>query len=171
MTMSDATRRTWIALGPAETLFVATFPVAVLLALPMIETRDTWEDLGELLGILLAGALAVAVGVPLAVHSVGRYTARFTEDWSTMRAAVAHLVVGLGAGAVAAALVVPLGSVPMAPAALAFVLPSGIAAFGTCLLMPLALRHQWIRVVAWVLGGAPVGFALMFWLTAIFGIS
>lgn len=171
MTMSEPTRRAWIALGPAETLFAPTFTLGVLLALPMIDERDTWEELGVLLGILLGGALAVAVGVPLAVHSVGRYTARFTEDWSTMRAAVAHLVVGLGTGAVAAALVVALGSVPMAAAALAFVLPSGIAAFGTCLLMPLALRHQWIRIAAWVLGGAPVGLALMFWLTAIFGFA
>jgi len=171
LTMSETTRRTWIALGPTETLFAAAYPVGVLLALPFVDERDTWEALGAFLWLLLAGALAVAVGIPLAVHTVGRYTARFTEEWSTMRASVAHLVVGLGMGALAAALLVLLGSVPMPAAALALVLPSGVAALGTYLLMPLALRHQWIRIAAWVLGGGPVALALALWPAAIFGYS
>ncbi len=169
MTASPPTLRTWVALGPAQTLFAAVFSVSILTALPFIDQPDTWETLGDFFTLLLAGAVAVAVGVPVAVHTVGRYTARLTDGWPRWRAALIHLVVGAGLGALAAAMVVVLGAVPVPAAALALVPPSGLAACGTSLLLPLALRHRWLRTTAWALGAGAVGFALLFVFLGLFG--
>ncbi len=78
-----------------------------------------------------------------------------------MRAAVAHLGVGLFLGWVAADIMMGLGPVPFFPAMLAFVLPSGLTALGTHLLMPLALGYRWVRVTSWVIGALPLDAALV----------
>jgi len=47
---------------------------------------------------------------------------------------------------------------PMEPAmaVIAFMVPVGLVGLGTNLLMPLAVRHAWVRIAAWVLGAVPV---------------
>lgn len=148
--MSEMTRRSWIALGLAEVLFALTYAVcvAVALGIPATDRHDGWE----VVTLLLAGAFAVVVGVPIGVHTVGRLTATWVRGWSSVAASLAHLVVGLGVGAIAAAVMIPLASMEPAVAAVAFALPAGVVGLGTNLLMPLAVRHGWIRMTAWVLG-------------------
>ena len=163
MTMSETTRRTWIAVGLAEALFAVAYPAGALLALrvPVADTRDGWADLALFAMLLVTGAFAIVMGLPVAVHTVGRYVARYTREWAAPRAAIAQLVVGLGVGLLATAVLVPLGPVALPAAAAALVLPSGLVALGTHLLMPLALRHKWIRITSWVLGALPVGAAFV----------
>lgn len=158
MSMSEPTRRAWIALGLAEVLFAVAYPVCAWLAmtLPATDTRNGWADLELFVMLLVAGAFAVLVGVPIGVHTVGRLTAKWVAGWSPLRASSAHLVMGLGMGAVVAAMMILL--VPMEPAVavIAFMVPVGLVALGTNLLMPLAVRHAWVRIAAWVLGAVPV---------------
>lgn len=158
MSMSEPTRRTWIALGLAEVLFAVAYPVCAgfALALPAKDTHDGWAALGLFATLLVAGVFAVLVGVPIGVHTVGRLTAKWVAEWSSLRASSAHLVVGLGMGAVVAAMMILLAPMEPAVAVIAFVVPVGLVGLGTNLLMPLAVRHAWVRIAAWVLGAVPV---------------
>jgi hypothetical protein len=156
--MSEPTRRTWIALGLAEVLFAIAYPVGAWLAmaLPATDVRDGWAALGLFATLLVAGVLFVVVGVPIGVHTVGRLTAKWAAGRSSLRASAAHLVIGLGMGAVVAATMILLAPMKPAAAVIAFMIPVGLVRLGTNLLMPLAVRHAWFRNAAWVLGTVPV---------------
>jgi|GEM_PF-2540157 len=164
VTTSGLTRRTWIALGLAEALFAVAYPAGVLLALkvPAADASDGWADLAYFATFLVAGAFFVVVGLPVAVHTVGRLTERYTYEWPRWWASVAHLGVGMMVGALAASLVLAVQNIAVAALALAFVMPAGLAALGTHLLMPLTMRHAWIRIASWVLAAVPVGLTLVF---------
>ena len=164
MSMSEPTKRTWIALGLAEALFGVAYSACALLAfqLRLEEGRDALGVLELFVVLLIAGSYAVLFAVPLVVHTAGRLTARLTRDRSKMASAAAQLVVGLGLGAVAAYAISGESGVEFPAAVLAFVAPAGIASLGTHLLVPLAVRHRWIRVAAWVIGAVPVGVTLVF---------
>lgn len=115
--------------------------------------------------------------MPLAVHTAGRLTAHITRDWSFFLTLVAFLCVGLGVGVLAVAILfgyeqagaprigwmrwLPWEVVTPTVAMIAFVLPAGIVALGTRLLMPLAVRHEWIRIASWVIALMPVAFMLV----------
>jgi len=160
------TRRAWTALGLAEATFLIAYPAFTYLAYAVIDAdgADGGSDLGQSFMIVLGGMFAILVMIPIAVHTAGRLTEMGTADWSRRSAAVAHLLVGLGLGAMGAAVaaVVIGGAGSGAFAAIVFVVPSGIAGFATHLLMPVALRHLWFRTLAWVIAALPiVGAALL----------
>jgi hypothetical protein len=167
--LSEESKRAWVALGITETLFAGVYPVGFLMALPFVDKLDGDAGTLALLWLFFAAPFVAVVGIPLAVHTAGRHVARLTDEWSRTRAAIAQLATGLGAGVLAGAALVALSPMPVPAAAVALVMPSGVAALGTCLLMPLALRHQWIRIAAWALGGAPVVLALIALLAVVGG--
>lgn len=161
--MSEATRRTWIALGLAEAQFALLYPLGVFFAMkvPAVDARDGWADLALFATFLVAGVFFVLVGLPVAVHTVGRATEHYSRDQPRWRASGAHLAVGLVVGAIAGGLLLAVQHVALGALALAFVLPSGIAALGTHLLMPLAMRHHWIRIASWLVALLPAGAAFV----------
>ncbi len=173
MSVSEPTKRTWIALGLAEALFGVAYSACALLAfqLRLEEGRDALGVLELFVVLLIAGSYAVLFAVPLAVHTAGRLTARLTRDRSKMAAASAQLVVGLGLGAVAAYAISRESGVELPAAVLAFVAPAGIASLGTHLLVPLAVRHLWIRIASWLLAAVPVALAARFALSLVTGNS
>ena len=103
----------------------------------------------------LAGVVAVLVGIPTGVHTVGRLTAKWVERRSPLRASPAHLLVGLGIGGLVAAMMISLAQMEPVVAVIAFVVPVGLLALGTNLLMLPAERRSWVRIIAWVLGAVP----------------
>ena len=183
-TKSEATTRTWVALGLAEALFAVVYPVAAMLAMRASQPVGFEGEPPLIAFLVLTGGFCVVVAIPVAVHTVGRYTARVTSERSMFVAAAAHLIVGCGLGVLAAAIGVTLGpieipagsvsyilghSIELPAAALALVLPAGTVALGTSLLMPLALRHEWIRIASWVVTGFPLAFTVLILLSATLG--
>lgn len=171
MSMSDATGRTWIALGLAEVLFTVTYPVCAWLALVTAadDTAGGWAFVGQFVTLLVAGVFFVLLGVPIGVHTVGRLTAKWMDGKSSIRASSTHLAMGLVLGALVAAAMIPVASMDPAAAVIAFVVPLGLVGFGTNLLMPLAVSHEWVRITAWVLGAMPVFGAMLSLGTILFG--
>ncbi|NYI39891.1 hypothetical protein [Demequina lutea] len=162
--MSEPAWRTWIALGLAEVLFAVTYTACAWLAmaLPATDTRDGWAALALFAMLLVVGVFAVLVGIPIGVHTVGRLTAKWVAGRSSLRASSAHLVMGLGMGAVVAAMMIHVSPMEPAVAVIAFVVPVGLVALGTNLLMPLAMRHRWIRITSWALAAVLWGLTLVF---------
>lgn len=160
--MSEPTRRTWIALGIAEVAFIVFSAACGLVTLAAFSAREPalerheWWQLDDLLTLVFVAALCVAVGVPVAVHTVGRLTERVTREWSTARAGLAHLVVGLLMGAVVAGVMMRVGTFTWLGAAVAFALPAGLAAGVTRALGPFAARHAWFVTLAWVLASITI---------------
>jgi len=161
---SEATRRTWIALGLAEVLFGVAYPVCAGLALmvPARDAHDGWADLGLIAMLLVVGLFAAVVGVPVGVHTVGRLTAKWVDTKSSTRASLAHFAMALAVGGVLAAAMIPLARIEPLVAVIAFAVPIGLVGLGTNLLMPLAVRHTWVRIAALVLGAVPVLGAVSF---------
>lgn len=158
MTTSPATQRTWIALGIAQNWFVLTSVASAVAALAIADETMTVEpgDLSLAVSLMAVVALGLLVGVPFGVHTTGRLTDRVTRHWGMARSALAHLAVGVVWGAAVAAVVVAQGAATALVATVAFVLPPALTGYLTHFVVPVAIRHRWIAVVAWVLAIPPM---------------
>ncbi|PKQ25938.1 MAG: hypothetical protein CVT64_07840 [Actinobacteria bacterium HGW-Actinobacteria-4] len=161
-------RRAWVATALMEALFGLLFISSLYLALYLNSTQPgpsgpfaSWGTVAVDVPVLYRYALVlvlvhftiVAVIIPMAVRTVGRDLARLTRAWNPVASAVAFAgVAAVPALIVAAPFFMNGGIGPMIAFNLGL-LPA-LAAVGTRLLLPVALRVkavQWTAIVVAVL--------------------
>jgi hypothetical protein len=132
--------------------------VAMLFTIQWLQPAggEGFADLAYLVGLLLLGVLLIAVVIPMLVFSLGRALDATTHAWGTVRAALAFGGAGLALGLVLATLLSWVQGVSMVGAIANVAVPAAIGGLGTRLLLPVALRHRWVVVLAWVLAAMPV---------------
>ncbi|NYI39890.1 hypothetical protein [Demequina lutea] len=173
MSASEETKRAWVALGIAEVAFAILSPVGGLVAILVSgpESRDEWMPLSLLVAIVMVTGASLLVGLPVAVHTVGRLTERLTRTWRPLGAGLIHLVVGLGLGVLVAVPLVVWAPIEPLAAVIAFVLPGGLAAWVTRALVPVAVRHRWVAIVAWALAALAFVASVPLLLVTVWGIG
>ncbi len=117
---------------------------------------EGFADLAYFVGLLLVGVVLVAVVIPIVVFSLGRKLDAATLAWGTMRAALAFGGAGLALGLVAVALMSWAQGVSLLGTTANVAVPAAVGGLGTRLLLPVALAHRWVVVLAWVLAAMPV---------------
>jgi hypothetical protein len=132
--------------------------VAMLFTIQWLQPAggEGFADLAYLVGLLLLGVVLVAVVIPILVFSIGRVLDAATRAWGTVRAALAFGGAGLALGLVLATLMWWAQGVSMVGAIANVALPAAIGGLGARLLLPVALSHRWVVVLAWVLAAMPV---------------
>ncbi len=132
--------------------------VAMFTTIEWLQPAGTegFADLAYFVGLLLLGAALVAVVIPIVVFTLGRRLDAATLEWGTPRAAMAFGGAGLALGLMLAALMSLTQSISAVGAIANVALPAALGGLGTRLLLPVALAHRWVFVVAWVLAALPV---------------
>ncbi|HZJ39502.1 MAG TPA: hypothetical protein VFD20_00945 [Demequina sp.] len=155
--VQDRLRRARVAMPLAMVSFAVPY-VAMLFTVQWLQPagQEGFADLAYFVGLLLLGAVLVAVVIPIVVFSLGRVLDAAMLAWGTTRAALAFGGAGLALGLVLAALMSWAQDVSMVGATANVALPAAIGGLGTRLLLPVALAHRWVVVLAWVLAALPV---------------
>ena len=164
MTLNEATtaaqarlRRSRVAMPLAMVGFTVPY-VAMLLTIQWLKPTGTggFADLGYFAALLIVGLGLVAVVIPIVVFTLGTRLDAATRAWGTARAAMAFGGAGLGLGLVLAVLLSWLMSATLVGTVANVALPAAVGGLATRLLLPVALAHRWIYVLAWVLAAIPV---------------
>jgi len=154
---TDQARRTHTALPLALVTF-AFFYVTMLTTVRWITPVGSggWDALAYFVGLLVLGAVVVVLIIPLVVLTLGRRLDAATRELSTFRAALAFGGAGAALGLVAAVVLSGWGGVSWVGSLANVMVPGALAGFATRLLLPLALAHRWILILAWVLAALPL---------------
>lgn len=152
----DRARRVRVAMPLAMVCFTVPY-VAMLLTIQWLKPTGTegFADLAYFAGLLILGVGLVVVVIPIVVFTLGGRLDAATRTWGTMRAALAFGGAGLALGLVLAALVSWAMSASMVGAIVNVAVPAALGGWGTRLLLPVALVHRWVYVIAWVLAAMP----------------
>ena len=132
--------------------------VAMFTTIEWIRPAGTegFADLAYFAGLLVLGVGLVVVVIPIVVFTLGRRLEAATREWGTARAAMAFGGAGLALGLVLAALMSWALNASIVGTIANVALPAAVGGLGTRLLLPVALAHRWVFVVAWVLAALPV---------------
>lgn len=179
-------RRAWVATALMEALFAVLYlPSLAIYLLPTVNWTGEDPPQGPdetlyasglaimmvavfLLLVVIVYSSAALVLIPAVAHTLGRYIDGRTRHWRSSRAALVFAGVAAAPGLV---VVVPavINDPWAALLALQLVAVPALAAFGTRLLLPVALRVKAVRVLAIVLGALAV--ALPVWLVGWFLVA
>ncbi|PKQ25936.1 MAG: hypothetical protein CVT64_07830 [Actinobacteria bacterium HGW-Actinobacteria-4] len=148
--------RAWVATALMAALFAMLFIPSLFLLRVFANPTEGFADLAYVVVALFAYAITVVVLIPATAHTLGRYIDRRTSTWPDLKAAMLFAGVAAMIGSLVA---VPLtldsgmGPLPF----INYMLVPGLAAFGTRMLLPVALRVTAVRVSAIVIATAAAG--------------
>ncbi|PKQ25937.1 MAG: hypothetical protein CVT64_07835 [Actinobacteria bacterium HGW-Actinobacteria-4] len=155
---ATATSRAWVATALMVALFAMLFIPSLLLIDVFHDSTRVFQNITYALVALIAFAVTVVVLIPVGAHTLGRYIDARTREGSDLRAALIFAGVAAGIGSVMAVPFTLSGSVGVLPL-LTYMLVPGLAAFGTRMLLPVALRVKAVRAVA-IVAAVAVGVVL-----------
>lgn len=148
--------RAWVATALMVALFAVLFVSSLFLLRYFVNPAGGLADLAYVVVALFAYPITVVVLIPATAHTLGRYIDRRTRGWSHLQAALVFAVVAAGIGSIVGGPLALTGGVGALPL-INYVLVPGLAAFGTRMLLPVALTVPAVRVTAIVVAAAAAG--------------
>ncbi len=153
----DATRRAIAAMPLAIVCFTVPY-VSLFTTIDWLQpARDEgFADLAYFASLLVVGVALVVIVIPAVVFTLGRMLDAATRSWGNARAALAFGAAGLALGLVMAVLLSWVLNASLVGTIVNVAVPAALGGLGTRLLLPAALEHRWVHVLAWALAALPV---------------